>query len=341
MHILITHGNLSKTLALHVRAIHLVLLGVLMLVLTFALTGVLYHLLMTQGVRDGWPIVDSVARLLIREDSAQRERFLRENLDAMAQKVGEMQAKIVKLEALSERVSGMAGLKPEDLRVSPSPGADGAASAPVAARAGRGGPFVPAGSPSIQHLDEWIASLDSQADERADVFTLIESRLLEKRLSASLVPSAAPVSGPVGSGFGFRIDPFTGRGALHTGLDFPAEIGTPITAAAGGVVVTVETHPAYGNMVEIDHGNSLVTRYAHTSKILVKQGDIVRRGQVIALVGTTGRSTGPHLHFEVLVGGVPQNPEKFLAQGRAPRPAGRTVARAPAAVAEPSASDAQ
>jgi murein DD-endopeptidase MepM/ murein hydrolase activator NlpD len=89
-------------------------------------------------------------------------------------------------------------------------------------------------------------------------------------------------------------------------------VGTPITAAAGGVVVNVQHHPAYGQMIELDHGNGLITRYAHTSKILVKQNDLVRRGQPIALVGTTGRSTGPHLHFEVLVDGVPQNPVKFL-----------------------------
>jgi murein DD-endopeptidase MepM/ murein hydrolase activator NlpD len=103
---------------------------------------------------------------------------------------------------------------------------------------------------------------------------------------------------------------------LHSGLDFQADPGTPILAAAGGVVVTQEFHPAYGNMVEIDHGNNLITRYAHASKVWVKQGDLVKRGQKIADVGTTGRSTGPHLHFEVMVQGVPQDPQKFLAAGR-------------------------
>ncbi|MEO7641878.1 MAG: M23 family metallopeptidase, partial [Ramlibacter sp.] len=110
-------------------------------------------------------------------------------------------------------------------------------------------------------------------------------------------------------------DPFTGRSALHTGLDFQAGTGTPILAAAGGVVVTQEWHPEYGNLVEVDHGNDLITRYAHASKVLVKKGDLIRRGQKIAEVGTTGRSTGPHLHFEVLVQGVPQDPQKFLSAG--------------------------
>jgi len=161
-----------------------------------------------------------------------------------------------------------------------------------------------------------VGSLDERTDQTIDLFTLIESRLLEGRLTQLMVPSSAPVNGPVGSGFGFRSDPFTGRAALHTGLDFPADIGTPILAAAGGVVVSTDIHPAYGHLVEIDHGNGLLTRYAHTSKVLVKSGDLVKRGQVVALVGNSGRSTGPHLHFEVLVEGVPQNPARFLA-GRA------------------------
>jgi murein DD-endopeptidase MepM/ murein hydrolase activator NlpD len=120
----------------------------------------------------------------------------------------------------------------------------------------------------------------------------------------------------LGSSFGWRIDPFTGRSALHTGLDFQADTGTPILAAAGGIVVTQEFHPAYGNMIEVDHGNSLITRYAHTSKVFVQKGDLIRRGQKIAEVGTTGRSTGAHLHFEVLVQGVPQDPQTFLLAGQ-------------------------
>ncbi len=124
------------------------------------------------------------------------------------------------------------------------------------------------------------------------------------------------VDGNLGSDFGWRIDPITGHSALHTGLDCQAHTGTQILAAAGGVVVTQEFHPAYGNMVEIDHGNDLVTRYAHASVVNVRDGDIVGRGQQIAEVGTTGRSTGAHLHFEVLVRGVPQDPQKFLDAGK-------------------------
>jgi len=155
--------------------------------------------------------------------------------------------------------------------------------------------------------------LGDAAGEQSDVLTLTESRLLESRLKTLMIPSSRPIDVAVGSGFGFRADPFTGRGALHTGLDFPSPVGTEIHAAAGGVVRTAEMHPEYGLMLEIDHGNGLMTRYGHTSKILVKVGDLVKRGQVVADVGTTGRSTGPHLHFEVLVDGIPQDPQRFLA----------------------------
>jgi len=109
----------------------------------------------------------------------------------------------------------------------------------------------------------------------------------------------------------------TGQRALHTGLDFAADTGAPILAAAGGVVVVQEFHPAYGQMVEIDHGKELITRYAHASRVAVKVGDIVKRGQHIADVGSTGRSTGPHLHFEVWLSGIAQDPQLFLDAGRA------------------------
>jgi murein DD-endopeptidase MepM/ murein hydrolase activator NlpD len=128
------------------------------------------------------------------------------------------------------------------------------------------------------------------------------------------MPTLQPiVDGWFSSNFGYRIDPFTGENSFHEGIDFPAETGTPVVAAASGKVVYAEWHPQYGKMVEIDHGNGLVSRYAHAAELRVKEGDLVVRGQRIASVGSTGRSTGPHLHFEVRQNGVPQNPARFLA----------------------------
>ncbi|SPJ16433.1 Peptidase M23B (fragment) [Burkholderiales bacterium] len=161
---------------------------------------------------------------------------------------------------------------------------------------------------------------------------VVESELVAKETRDALLPHGTPVSeGFVGSGYGMRTDPFTGEMSMHTGVDFAAPVGTPILAAAGGVVVSAETRPDFGNMVEIDHGKGVSTMYAHTSRMLVKSGDIVRKGQKIAEVGTTGRSTGPHLHFEVHVNGVPQNPSKYLASLRSGEVGYMLSAAAPAA----------
>jgi murein DD-endopeptidase MepM/ murein hydrolase activator NlpD len=306
MQILITHGSLARTRVLHFNRWQLAGALVALLVALTALSGTVYHFVFLKAAREGWPVVSQVMKLVVRDEFAQRDRFMRQNLDAMAQKVGEMQAKLIKLEAMSERVSGLAGVKPEEMQqIKPA--------VATAAGGGKGGPFVPANSPSLDQLQGWVGAVDEQADQHTDLFTMIESRLLEKRMQSMSVPNSRPVEGAIGSGFGFRSDPFTGRAALHTGLDFPADMGTPINAAAGGVVLVSEMHPQYGNIVQVDHGRGLVTRYAHASRILVSAGDIVKRGQRIALVGTSGRSTGPHLHFEVLLDGVPQNPAKFLA----------------------------
>jgi len=132
-------------------------------------------------------------------------------------------------------------------------------------------------------------------------------------VNKKFLPSLSPIeNGWFSSNFGWRVDPFSGEKSFHEGIDFPAGAGTTIDAAASGKVVFADVHPAYGKMLEIDHGNGLVSRYAHCSTLLVKEGDLVIRGQRVATVGSTGRSTGPHLHFEVRLNGVPQNPARFL-----------------------------
>ena len=337
MQILITHGSLARSRVLQFNRLQLGAALAILASLSMLVFGLIYHFVFLTAAREGWPVVSQLVRLVARDEIAQRERFLRENLDAMAQKVGEMQAKLLKLEAMGERVSGLAGVKPEEFTSLLRAGVGAAEGAPggkgaqgghgdhvgqggqraVANQGAQGGPFVPGigvfERVAFDGLIAHVSGLDERTDQTIDLFTLIESRLLEGRLTQLMVPSSAPVEGPVGSGFGIRSDPFSGRPALHTGLDFPADTGTPILAAAGGVVVSSAPHPAYGNLVEIDHGNGLLTRYAHASKVLVRAGDLVKRGQAVAQVGTSGRSTGPHLHFEVLVEGVPQNPARFLA----------------------------
>jgi murein DD-endopeptidase MepM/ murein hydrolase activator NlpD len=301
VHFIITDAWLAKSRAVHLSGTKLVLAFLGLSLGLMLLAAGLYHWVFLKGAREGWPVIGTLVKLVVKDEFEQRDRFMRENLDAMARKLGEMQAKMVQLEALGERVSGLAGMNPAEVRATP----------------GRGGALVSGRPLTMEELQATLADLDELSAQRTDLLTVMESRLFDQKIRKMMVPTRLPVqSGHLGSSFGWRIDPFTGRSALHTGLDFQADPGTPILAAAGGVVVAQEVHPAYGNMVEIDHGNDLITRYAHASKVFVKKGDLVKRGQKIAEVGTTGRSTGPHLHFEVMVQGVPQDPQKFLAAGR-------------------------
>ncbi len=311
MQLLITHGTMARTRVLQFSRWQLVLALMVLIGALMMLSGLVYHFVFLKAAREGWPVVSTIIKPIVRDEIAQRDRFMRENLDAMAEKVGQMQAKLIKLEAMGERVSGLAGVKADDLK--PAQRAPGAAGDAKSREGGRGGPYVPNLNPSLAQLQAMVGGLDEATDFNTDLFVLIQSRLLESRLKSLMVPSMPPLEVPVGSGFGFRTDPFNGRLALHTGLDFPAEAGTVIQAVAGGIVITRTVHPDYGNMLEIDHGNGLVTRYAHCLSIDVLPGAIVKRGQQVARVGNTGRSTGAHLHFEVLVDAVHQDPARFLA----------------------------
>ncbi|MDB5941737.1 MAG: peptidase [Ramlibacter sp.] len=315
MHFIITDAWLAKSRAIHLSGTRLVLSFLLLSLGLMVSAAGLYHWVFLKGAREGWPVIGALVRLVVKDEFEQRDRFMRENLDAMARKLGQMQAKLVQLEALGERVSGLAGVNPAEIKAMP----------------GRGGSLVSGRSLTLDELQATLADLDRLTEQRTDLMTVMESRLFDQKIRKMMVPTQQPVqSGHLGSAFGWRIDPFTGRSALHTGLDFQADTGTSILAAAGGVVVAQELHPQYGNMVEIDHGNDLITRYAHAARVWVKKGDLIKRGQKVADVGTTGRSTGPHLHFEVLVQGVPQDPQKFLAAGN-----NLAVARSSGPVAPP------
>lgn len=301
MQLIVTDAWLARGRLIHLTGVSLVAAGLAMATLLVFLSLGVYHWVFLKAAREGWPLVGPVVKLLVRDEIAQRDRFMRENLDAMARRVGELQAKLVQLESLGERVSGLAGVSPAEIRKAPS----------------QGGALVSDRRLSMGELQEILSQLDRVATQREDWMTVVESSLFDLKIRKMMIPTQTPVAeGSLGSPFGWRIDPVNGHSALHSGLDFQADRGTAILAAAGGVVVAQQYHPAYGNVVEIDHGNDLRTLYAHASTVLVKNGDLVKRGQKIAEVGSTGRSTGPHLHFEVLVQGVPQDPRKFLDSSR-------------------------
>ncbi len=221
------------------------------------------------------------------------------DLDALALQLGEMHARIMRLDALSTRLAKMAGIKERDLDAIQAPGA--------------GGPQVNPQDISEAQLQAGIADLAQQIELKSDRLSMLEAMLLQQTMQKNMLPDNSPVNvGYNSSSFGWRVDPFSGRSAFHEGLDFTAATGTPIHAAAGGRVTFAEQTPDYGKIIKINHGSGLETRYAHASELLVKAGDVVRKGQLIARVGNTGRSTGPHLHFEVRRDGAPMDPRKFL-----------------------------
>ena len=236
------------------------------------------------------------------QETHQAQQFLNNNLQLMATRLGELQAQVLHLDTLGDRLAGIAGIK----REAPP------ASKPVA---GQGGAFVPAPL-GADELQREIDRLSREVDLRSDELAVLESRFLEKRVKERLMPTTLPVKEAfLGSPFGHRSDPIVGQRAMHEGIDFNAETGTPVVAAADGVVLSAGWQSDFGNMIEVDHGDGLTTRYAHLSRMNAKAGSLVKRGERIGAVGSTGRSTGSHLHFEVRMLGVAQNPASFLKQG--------------------------
>lgn len=313
MHIILVSDRLATAKTITITGRHLVLgfIGIVLFVL--ALSSLFSYVTVRHAAEIRLPFLQDLVRTITLQENEKSREFVRENLNAMAVRLGQMQAQLMRLDSLSERLAALAGVKPQEIK------------AQDALRDGRGGPLIHPHALSQEQLQTALDALSQQVDARNDTLSLLESRLLEERIRKSLLPTSLPVSVPWNaSTFGWRIDPFTGEAAMHEGVDFPATIGTPIRAAAAGIVVSVERHPEYGNLVEIDHGNDLTTRYAHASRIFVKQGQLVRRDEKIAEVGTTGRSTGPHLHFEVRIRGIAQNPNRFLEQAQA---SGMKVAR--------------
>jgi murein DD-endopeptidase MepM/ murein hydrolase activator NlpD len=247
------------------------------------------------------PLVNNLILKAAQEQNAKMQGYLRENLNAMATRLGQMQAQLVRLDTLGERLAKVAGFKPQDFMFDQPPGRGGAESS------------LPAYPLSLDDLNRQVDLLNRKMEDRTDKLGVLDSVMTVDSAKKKLVPSVLPVEGGWhSSNFGWRMDPFSATQAFHEGMDFMAETGTLVRAAAGGIVISAEFHPQYGNIVEIAHGNGLVTRYGHLSRRLVKVGDVVLSGAKVGEVGSTGRATGPHLHFEVRQNGAPLNPMRFL-----------------------------
>ena len=254
----------------------------------------------------GVPIAD-VADLTTELDQtrveiAETRQQTEDTLDAFAIRIGQMNARVIRLDALGRRLTEMADLEDGEFDFDTEPAMGGPEEEPYAA-----------GSAEVPELLTAMAELNSQLDNREAQLGALESVLLDQNLSARVYPQGRPVrSGWMSSYFGRRTDPFTGKPANHRGVDFAGKRGDEIIAVADGVVTWSSDRYGFGLLVEINHGNGYSTRYAHNDQNLVAVGDEVKKGQTVALMGDTGRATGPNLHFEVLRNGQRVNPVNFI-----------------------------
>ncbi len=223
------------------------------------------------------------------------------NLDALALRMGEIQSRVVRLDALGRRLVEMANLDAEEFNFNEPPA--------------RGGPDLVTEREPFE-VPDFLASLEElvqMLEDREPKLAVVEGTLMNRKLHAEVFPTGRPVNkGWISSVFGWRNDPMTGKRAFHEGIDFAGRANSEVVAVAAGVVVWSGKRWGFGNTVEVNHGNGYSTLYAHNKKNLVKVGETVKKGQVLALLGSTGRSNGPHVHFEVRRNGKAVNPIKFV-----------------------------
>ncbi|MDR0250272.1 MAG: M23 family metallopeptidase [Burkholderiales bacterium] len=277
------------------------MLAVAAALVLFVLCSVIFnYVVLKWAAATEHPLLQKIVLAEQRAEASRAQEKLQGHLSAMAVRLGELQAQTERLDAMGTRLAKTVGLMDNEMPV---------------AEAGQGGAesALPVRSFSAAELGSLIDGLTQKITMRSDQLNVLEGLLVEDSVNRRFLPSLLPVNASWrSSDYGYRIDPFTGLRAFHEGVDFSAAPGTPVVATASGKVIHAGTHSQYGKLVEVDHGNGLVTRYAHNSDLLVNKGDLVVRGQAVATVGSTGRSTGPHLHFEVRLNGVAQNPARFL-----------------------------
>ena len=304
MNIILVSDSLAKSRSMTLSQTQVLLIAFGILLSGFLLAMATYMVTMRFAVDVRNPYLRTLLNALHQDDLKRSEAHTRESLNALAVKVGELQARILRLDAFGERLAKSAGIKREEFRFEEKPG--------------QGGPApTPGRELSMAEFQQMLDEISKVLDDRSDKLGVLDSFLMDDRLTRKTIPTTMPVPmGYYSSNYGYRLDPFTGRQTFHTGVDLIAPPGTPVVAAAGGVVSTVAFVSEYGNIVDVDHDNGLTSRYAHLSKSLVRVGDVVMKGQNIAQVGSTGRATGPHLHFEVREKGIPLNPNKFLSLGK-------------------------
>ncbi|MBT8122356.1 MAG: M23 family metallopeptidase [Gammaproteobacteria bacterium] len=277
------------------------LIGAILACLALAIGAVLYT-----GIRIGADELAYVAEW--KDDVRQKQAEIQTirhtaqaDLDALTLRIGQLQAQMLRLNALGERLVSQGNLGTGEFDFASQPAMGG----PQDAMPGKSVPF----NDFIGMLDD----LDHEMTDREQQLSVLESVLSSRSLSERVMPSGRPITdGWLSSRFGKRNDPFTGKREYHKGLDFAGKKGSDVVAVGDGVISWSGKRSGYGNLVEINHGNGYATRYGHNQRNLVKVGDTVKKGELIALMGSSGRSTGPHVHFEVLRNGKAVNPSRYI-----------------------------
>ncbi|TDT37871.1 murein DD-endopeptidase MepM/ murein hydrolase activator NlpD [Halospina denitrificans] len=240
-------------------------------------------------------LVETRERLANVEERAEHE------IDALTRRLGEIQARALRVDALGQNLVAAADMGDQEFNFDAAPAMGG----PEAELSGE--------NQSLADLEDQIDALDSRLRSREKQLALLDRLIANREINNQREPDGRPVSwGWTSSPYGYRTDPFTGRRAWHTGVDVAGRDGGDVVAVGAGVVTAAKQKGGYGYFVEIDHGDGLQTRYAHAKELLVSKGDIVEKGQQIAVMGSTGRSTGPHVHFEVVRNGNRQDPKDFM-----------------------------
>jgi len=231
----------------------------------------------------------------------QAQENAEKNLDALAARLSKLQSHVMRLDALGSRLADMADLNEIEFDITSAPGLGGPKS------------INTQGTMEVSDFLVALEELNSKIQDRAEKLSAMESMLIDRTLQSQTLPTGSPTTdGWISSLFGMRADPMTGKMEFHGGIDYAGKTGSPILTVASGIVTWSGVRYGYGNMVEINHGNGYQTRYAHNKKNLVVVGQKVEQGQVIALMGSSGRATGPHVHFEVVNNGKPVNPKKYI-----------------------------
>ncbi len=300
-----THGQ-SRSIKLGSHAISFLLLLVLVLVCALVAFGAYAakeyykadpNALVDRVVIDAWDSSLDKQRRELRD----LERESKQTLYALTLKMGDMQARIYRLDALGQRLTEVAKLKNGEFDFQSQPSV--------------GGPIEETESASftLQGFENELKNLAQTIADREQQLGIMEQLFDQEKIANDAFIAGRPIKwGWMSSPYGYRSDPFTGKRAWHAGVDFAGKDGSDIISVAAGVVTWSGARYGYGNLVEVNHGDGYTTRYAHCKEILVKAGDIVDKGEVLARMGSTGRSTGPHVHYEVLKNGKPENPKKFI-----------------------------